>query len=35
MNWRLLVVTACVAVACVAILNSKDDIDRYLKMRRM
>jgi hypothetical protein len=35
MNWRLLVVVACVAVACVAIFSSKGDIDRYLKMRRM
>jgi hypothetical protein len=35
MNWRLLVVVAFVAVACVAVLGSKDDIDRYLRMRRM
>ena len=35
MNWRLLVVVACTAIACVAIFNTKDDIDRYLKMRRM
>jgi hypothetical protein len=35
MNWRLLVVVACIAVACVAIVSSKDDIDRYIKMRRM
>jgi hypothetical protein len=35
MNWRLLVVVACVAVVCVAVLSSKDDIDRYLRMRRM
>jgi hypothetical protein len=35
MNWRLLIVVACVAVACVAVLGSKDDIDRYLRMRRM
>ena len=30
MNWRLLVVVACIAVACVAIVSSKDDIDRYI-----
>jgi hypothetical protein len=35
MNWRLLVVVACVAVVCAAIFSGKDDIDRYLKMRRM
>jgi hypothetical protein len=35
MNWRLLAVVACLAIACVAIFSSKDDIDRYLKMRRM
>jgi hypothetical protein len=35
MNWRLLVLATCVAIACVAILAGKDDIDRYLKMRRM
>jgi uncharacterized protein DUF6893 len=35
MNLRLLVVVAFVAVACVAVLASKDDIDRYLRMRRM
>lgn len=35
MNWRLLVVVACVAVACLIILSGKDDIDRYIKMRRM
>jgi NADH:ubiquinone oxidoreductase subunit B-like Fe-S oxidoreductase len=35
MNWRLLVVVACVAVVCAAIFGSKGDIDRFLKMRRM
>jgi hypothetical protein len=35
MNWRLLVLVACVAIVGVAILSGKDDIDRYLKMRRM
>ena len=35
MNWRLIVVVACVAVACVVILGGKEDIDRYIKMRRM
>jgi hypothetical protein len=35
MNWRLLVVVACVAVVSLAIFSSKDDIDRFLKMRRM
>ena len=35
MNWRLLVVVACVAVACVVIFGGKEDIDRYIKMRRM
>jgi hypothetical protein len=35
MNWRLVVVVACVAIVCVAILGGKDDIDRYIKMRRM
>ena len=35
MNWRLLVVVACIAIVGVVILSGKDDIDRYLKMRRM
>jgi hypothetical protein len=35
MNWRLLVLAGCVALVCVAILGGKDDIDRFLKMRRM
>lgn len=35
MNWRQLGATACITAIFVAIFVSKEDLDRYLKMRRM
>jgi hypothetical protein len=35
MNWRQLGLAACITAVVVAIVASKEDVDRYLKMRRM
>jgi hypothetical protein len=35
MGWQRLVLAAGVAAACAVFFATKDDVNRYLKMRRM
>jgi hypothetical protein len=35
MNWRQLGLAACITAVVLAIFVSKEDVDRYLRMRRM
>jgi hypothetical protein len=35
MNWRQMGTAAFITAIVVAVVVSKDDLDRYLKMRRM
>jgi hypothetical protein len=35
MNWQRMALVAVTAAVCLAVLANKEDVDRYLKMRRM